>query len=236
VFLIDRIDGQVLRAAGYATSAGVAKEGNSPSELPMSRWQVSPVVAGDLIVAGPRDADAVLAWDRRTLAPVWVSPRMGAYTVVGVVGGQLIVQGNEIAAVTLSDGKRSWQTAPRTQSRFTGPAVVVGEVVVVPTSTGTMAMSAKTGQWLATVPDGVLELTPWLVGEPSGVLRAADVLGMFFSPSQVVQLGRQNDPARGNRGPERIVPGPRPVNVNPGNQSPPNQAPPPIDARPGRKP
>lgn len=247
VFAVDRFDGSVLRAAGYVPGAVTAKAGNTPSELAMSRWQSTPVLTEKVIVVGPRDLDAVMALDRRTLAVVWTAQRTGAYTVLGTAAGpagkgrNVIMQGNELAAVGLADGKRGWQTAPRTQTRFTGPAVLVGEVIVVPTSAGPMAMSASTGQWLPEVGVQMPQIRAWFGGETGGILRAADVLAAFLSPSTLAELGtgggqgrdesedgpgRAGLPGRAGGGPQRIVPGPKPERVTPGSVSPP-----PIDAR-----
>lgn len=237
VFALDRFDGTLLGAGRYPSVAGVAREGAGPSESAMSRWGASLVAVGETVVAAPRDADGVFGFDLRTLVPKWRQPRLGGYGLVGVGRGGgdevVVLQGSELMVLDAEKGVRGWQTAPRTQTRWTGPAVVVGgegsaggEVVVVPTSVGTAAVSVRTGQWLPSVPVTVVELNRLMTGEVAGVLAAADVLRAFLSSGAIGELlpGRGGGDAEpGGMGPERVVPGPS----QPARQTPRGPIPPP---------
>lgn len=184
VFQLDRFDGSVLRVATYVPGATLAKEGNMPTELPMSRWSTTPVAVGQAVVVTPRDTEDVLAFERATMRPLWRARRSGAFTPIGpaetTAGAAIVLQSrDEVIALGMGDGQPVWRTPSRTQTQFTGPAALTGDVVVVPTDKGVMALSARDGKWLPEVPVRVTEVRPWLSGEVASALRRANVLAAW---------------------------------------------------------
>lgn len=180
VFQVDRFDGSLVRAFVYPTLTYVAKEGNMPAELPASRWDSTGVVVGKSLVFAPRDTEDLFALDRETMRPVWRVKRMGAYTVIGVSGEKVILQGrDEVVALDGGSGKEVWSVVSRTNSQFTGPGVVRGGAVVLPTSKGVMALEAGNGKWMEAFPGGIVELRPWLSGEMGAVLRGANLMAAW---------------------------------------------------------
>lgn len=192
---VDRLDGTVLAVARYEAGAFVAKEGSGPVEQPMSRWNDTPVAVGGVVVVAARDTEEVRGWDTETLRPRWSASRMGAWSMVGGGRGEVVLQsGDGLVGLSGETGERRWVLEGKSVAAFVGPAVMAGEVVVVPTEAGLRAAAVRGAGgggevgWLAEVPVRVSEMRPWLGGEPLGLLRATDVLTALAGPSAALEV------------------------------------------------
>lgn len=251
LIVLDRFDGSVLGGVRYPSVGVVAREGEGPGFAPMSRWgaavvfcseKVSPEAredgssddghassgsAGVWVVAG-RDTDGVLAFDAISLRPRWKQARWQAFTLVGTTpdGSGVVLQGDELVCLSAASGGLRWSLAPRTQTRWTGPAGVyvvarrssgrgdlpreVG-VVAVPTTRGVAAASIDDGTWLEAAAVWPVDLAALVRGPVAGALLKAGVLEGVFSLGALDELlgvGERGGGAERGIGPPRVVPPP----------------------------
>ncbi len=111
----------------------------------------APIIAGDVVLCLPRDADDVMGLDRRTGRILWKNPLVLPVESLGVFNDTLIVRGRSIlAAFDVQTGRVRWFTT-LTEPNI-GRAVRLGSSVYVRTQTQLHRFDAGTGIELETRP------------------------------------------------------------------------------------
>jgi cellulose synthase operon protein C len=109
----------------------------------------SPCVYHDgLLFVAPSDAPAIFALDADTGKMVWQQNQLpDALQLLGVVGKNLIVSGERIAALDISSGhvEWAWPESDRAGIRGMGRGVVAGNEIFWPTRTEITVIDPKTG-------------------------------------------------------------------------------------------
>ncbi|MFO0840277.1 MAG: PQQ-binding-like beta-propeller repeat protein [Phycisphaerae bacterium] len=102
------------------------------------------VICDDLLIAAPMDTQDVIALDRFSGRERWRRPRGVNYYMVGAVGRGLIVGGETLVCVNLSDGETVlWRSVPLD---VIGGPVLRDQTIYVPTGVGIVALDAVTGK------------------------------------------------------------------------------------------
>ncbi|MEI6149331.1 MAG: PQQ-binding-like beta-propeller repeat protein, partial [bacterium] len=108
-------------------------------------WEESlALVAGETVVALPEDSPELLAFNRRTGAPLWARRKPNDVTyVVGRQGARLIVAGaRTVACVDLTNGREHWRTAI---GGSTGRGALCGPEVLIPSGRTILRLRAEDG-------------------------------------------------------------------------------------------
>lgn len=118
------------------------------ADSPSSPYGVdAPLLADELLVVAPQDCDDILALDRFSGRERWRVPREGVTAVLGVIDGGLIVVREGVTCLDLADGRTMrWRSVPLS---LTGRCAMAGEQLFVPTRTGVVTLSTRTGKVVA---------------------------------------------------------------------------------------
>jgi len=136
---------------------------------------VTPVVAGDQVIASASDPNLVQALDAATGAVRWTVPDVWFAEPPVVVGDTVVVSSGAAAtALALADGSVRWETPFDDSMLWTG-LVPAGDQLVAGTSDGrVVGIDAATGavRFVTPVPRG--DLTIWSVAVVGGTVIAYD--------------------------------------------------------------
>jgi outer membrane protein assembly factor BamB len=112
------------------------------------RWTVTPQRIGDALLIAPLDNDRVVAIDARSGNKLWHTDDLAAATLIGSSDNSLaIFQERSLAALDKEgDVKWTWD------GQSTGPAVVEGEFVFIPTTESTVTLTAADGKVVTNPP------------------------------------------------------------------------------------
>jgi outer membrane protein assembly factor BamB len=151
---------------------------------------VSPLVAGDVVVASASEPLLAQALDKDTGAVRWTVPDLYFFKQPVPYADTVVVSsGDAVEALALADGKVRWQT-PVEDNLWTG-LVAAGETLVAGTSNGkVVGLNAATGQvrFVTPVPRG--DLTIWAVAVVGRTALArdddGDVTGISVDTGQVL--------------------------------------------------
>jgi hypothetical protein len=103
-----------------------------------------PLVFEDLLVLAPIDADLIIAIDRLSGRKRWEVPRQSDESLIGVCPQGVILSGQRIRCVALTDGQTElWRAVPLPS---TGQAEIIAEHVFVPTRDGICVLDCRTGR------------------------------------------------------------------------------------------
>jgi hypothetical protein len=100
------------------------------------RWRGTPVLCGNVLIAAPQDTLGVYGFDAATGRLIWSADDLDVPTLIGQTPTTALFAGGAITSVEARNGKASWRWEPPRGSRITGPTVVRGSTVLVPTITG----------------------------------------------------------------------------------------------------
>jgi outer membrane protein assembly factor BamB len=193
VIAAGRFDGKLRWTRGYPTLADptvtLQQQRNWAIEHPASvvplasglslRWANTPAVSGDVVLTAPEDTGEVIALNLRDGTPIWNSADFPAATLVGIGGGAAVMAGEKIAGLNLASGKMLWTYDAQP---ILGPCVLHGDMILLPTDAGTLALSARDGL-PARSAESVPDFQSAIAAEPArGVLLANDVAHCFASP------------------------------------------------------
>jgi outer membrane protein assembly factor BamB len=161
VVAVGRFDGQVRWSAAYPASQRLPRRDawrqyrehrlhGRPAKPPVSevqllRWTNSPVLSGGAVVVAPPDVPAAFAMDRRSGEVLWEKESPDGPVLLGAAGERVIFGGERIVARDVRTGEEAWLYKPPGDVRITGPAVVLGERVHVPVSSGVVTLAAEDG-------------------------------------------------------------------------------------------
>jgi outer membrane protein assembly factor BamB len=162
VIAVGRFDGNVRWVSAYrvAENAGAGAGGGGvdrngrwtpPVEADralLTRYRSTPLACGNVVVALPQDAPAIFAFDRRTGRRLWETniAAADAYSLAGASGNVAVACGATIAGIDAGGtGKLKWKYTPARGIHLTGPAVVVGRIVLAPTTMGVVQLDATDG-------------------------------------------------------------------------------------------
>jgi outer membrane protein assembly factor BamB len=162
---LGRFDGHVRWVAVYRASDAPNARALRPPPLRWAtardaaaalrlRYRSTPAVCGDVVVAMPQDAPAIFAFDRAGGRRLWESDLQPAETfgLAGASGDMAVLCGADAVygLDAAGTGKRKWRYAPPRGDAITGPAVVLGQTVIVPTNHGPIQLDAADGKERAT--------------------------------------------------------------------------------------
>jgi outer membrane protein assembly factor BamB len=190
VIAVGRFDGKLRWTQAYQTlsdpTLALQRQREWAIEHPASlpplatglslRWANTPAVLGDVVVIAPEDSDGVIAMNLHDGKRLWNSSAMPEATLVGIAGGAVVMEGESISGLKVTDGSMAWKTSDPV---VLGPAVVRDDAIIAPSATGLTILSATTGAPTAltyTIP--TFENT--IASEPArAVLIANDVAHCF---------------------------------------------------------
>jgi outer membrane protein assembly factor BamB len=109
------------------------------------RYRSTPAVCGDVVVAMPQDVPALIAVDRAGGRRLWDTDLHEGFGLAGASGNVAVLCGAQVSGIDAVTAKLKWKYAPRGGAAVTGPAVVVGQTVVVPLTGGTVQLDASNG-------------------------------------------------------------------------------------------
>ncbi|MCE5327414.1 MAG: PQQ-binding-like beta-propeller repeat protein [Planctomycetaceae bacterium] len=136
----DLRDGALIWTRGYASSAR-----SSPDSPNFTRQGVSPVVAGAVLLAAPRDHSGVLAMRCDSGELLWEAPLTPSDRLLGAAGSVAISMNDRwVAGLDLAGGKRIWIT-PLPQPAQ-GRGALVGDSAVVIAGSTLVRIAAATGK------------------------------------------------------------------------------------------
>jgi hypothetical protein len=174
----DMVDGTVEWLLAYPQ----VRESLRPAAQ-LRREGTPPLVIGERVFVAPRDCSGVIAIDRSVGRVLWEAPLAPADQIVGATATALVVRaGDELAALDPASGHENWV---RSVGEPTGArAVLAGQDVIVPTSTGMLRIAAASGD---TVEDLRLLQPPGSARAflPDGTLLEARVAGVAVSPPKL---------------------------------------------------
>jgi outer membrane protein assembly factor BamB len=162
---VGRFDGRVRWVAVYRASDVPNARALRPPPLRWAtardaaaalrlRYKSTPVVCGDVVVAMPQDVPAIFAFDRAGGRRLWESDLQPAETfgLAGASGNMAILCGADAVygLDAAGTGKRKWRYTPPADDAITGPAAVLGQTVIVPTTHGLVQLDAADGKERAT--------------------------------------------------------------------------------------
>lgn len=106
-----------------------------------------PFIAEDLLIICPPDAPFVFAFDRFNGRQVWPPIERSAFDfVIGAAAEGLLVAGNSVACLSLTDGQTvRWRSVPM---EIAGKPCIAGDRVFVPTTAGLVTLDARNGRVL----------------------------------------------------------------------------------------
>lgn len=118
---------------------------NRNNSLPPEFGLQRPVIAGDLVIFAPADAEQIIAVDRFTGRVRWQLDNRAAYpAIVGAVPRGLVLVGHAVTCIALENGRDiRWRSVPL---EIVGRPIIDAERVWVPTRTGVLALDATTGK------------------------------------------------------------------------------------------
>ncbi len=139
------------------------------------------LVAGETVVALPEDSSEILAFNRRTGAPLWARRKPDDVTyVVGRQGARLIVAGTQtVACVDLTDGREQWRTSI---GGSTGRGALCGPEVLIPSGRTILRLRVKDGTKAGQMQAQTLD------GWPMGNLYANGDRLLVAGPEQLYAL------------------------------------------------
>jgi outer membrane protein assembly factor BamB len=160
VMAVDRFDGRIRWVGVYRETevAGgrrlmtrpgrwLGREEGERSLL--YRYKSTPVVCGNVVLAMPQDAPALLAFDRISGKSLWETDIAVAdtYGLAGASGNMAVLCGGAVVAGVDAGGtgKLKWRFAPPRGAALTGPAVVVGQTVIAPSVSGFTQLNVLDG-------------------------------------------------------------------------------------------
>jgi outer membrane protein assembly factor BamB len=159
VIAVDRFNGRIRWVGVYRESEGAnarqlrvrpvrwATQRDAEAAL-LLRYKSTPVVCNDVVIAMPQDVPALFAFDRAGGRRLWDSDLQPteAFGLAGASGNMAILCGTALTGLDAGGtGKRKWHYVPPRGDRFTGPAVVLGETVIAPTSEGIVQLNVTDG-------------------------------------------------------------------------------------------
>jgi outer membrane protein assembly factor BamB len=134
VACVGRFDGRIRWLRSYP-----------PSATPPLRWRGTPALCGEVLVTAPADAAEVIGFDAATGKALWAAKSV-APTLVGGTAMVAILAGPEgVNALNARDGKPAWHYAVPGNAKLTGPAVVTGDLVLIPTAAPMVSLRAGDG-------------------------------------------------------------------------------------------
>jgi outer membrane protein assembly factor BamB len=139
VIAVGRFDGKVRWVHTYGGA-----EARAEKALRL-RYSSTPAVCERAVVVLPQDAGAMIGLERGTGKRLWSREGAEGYAMAGAVGDVAVVSGASVAGVEALTGKPKWRYAPAGAARVTGPAVVMGQTVLVPTSSGVVQLDGISG-------------------------------------------------------------------------------------------
>ena len=149
---VGRFDGMIRWVHSYrkAEPANVAKPGRwmPPGEAEKSlqtRYRCTPIVCGDVVLTMPRDAPAVFAVDRAGGKRLWDTDIIEGFALAGGSGNMAVVCGTTLSGVDAVTAKLKWKYVPPRGVSLTGPAVVVGQTAIAPTTKGFIQLNVSDG-------------------------------------------------------------------------------------------
>ena len=163
VIAVGRFDGKIRWVCVYRepVAANPRQQGRNRSRRPpaavaagevdrglLARYKATPVVCGNVVAALPQDSPALLGIDRVTGKLLWSSDATirDAYALAGASGDIVVASGASIAGIDVGNrGILKWRFSPARGVQLTGPACVVGQTVIAPTSAGIMQLSVTDG-------------------------------------------------------------------------------------------
>ncbi len=156
----------------------------SPMHLtPLLRYASTPVISDGLAVVAPMDSQDAFGLDPLTGLSAWDTSRIGEPTLIGAVEGLAIFAGAGVVAVESASGDAKWKWQP-SRGNVTGPAALMSGVVVVPTTTGLVALNPKDGSVLAKPPASVPDLRRLTSGGGARTaLKSIDALDALGAPA-----------------------------------------------------
>ncbi|MCY2954629.1 MAG: PQQ-binding-like beta-propeller repeat protein [Planctomycetota bacterium] len=120
----------------------------NPNEL--LRWRGTPVLCENVLVIAPQDTPGAWGLAANTGRVIWASPTPADWCLVGRSDTAAIFAGTAVAAVDAPTGKVKWRYEPMGGAKITGPVVIAGGAVSVPTTDHrVVTLSAETGKLTA---------------------------------------------------------------------------------------
>jgi len=121
--------GQAAPRAEYPTRQ--ARPVN-PNEL--LRWRGTPQVCGKVVVIAPQDGGGVWGLDAVDGRVLWDRPSPPAYALIGHTESAAVFGGGSVVSVEAATGEVRWRYEALKPIRVSGPPVVAGGAVHLPTS------------------------------------------------------------------------------------------------------
>jgi len=163
---LDRFTGEIRWLTPYTAQPPTAEDirkyralrfaGKHPA-LPMSqaqalRWNAAAVATPSAIVVAPQDTAVAMALDRATGKVLWSSPDLVAPILIASFDNLAIFTGDNIAAIDAATAQLRWHYMPLKGTTINGPPALRGQFLYVPTTKGTVALSASDGTESPTAP------------------------------------------------------------------------------------
>jgi hypothetical protein len=165
-----------------------AQSGRSPPGLPaqdvldslQSRFIDTPQACDQAVLCAPSDAPQVAAYDPLTGRRLWQTDQYALFTLFGHTRDTVFLQEESIIALDAATGTRKWEWRPGAGA-ITGAAIVHNDLIIIPTTTGPVAINATTGA-NARVPDGCVNFRRITAADPA-FIQHAGASGSFGLPS-----------------------------------------------------
>lgn len=143
-----------------------------PQPRPIESGVDRPIVADNLLVVAPLDTTEIFGIDRFSGRERWRFPRREYVGLVGVIDQGLVVIGNGLACLDLSDPEGRpprWRTVGLD---VVGHPAISGQRIFVPTRNGVATIDGKTGKLIAD--EGFLPIRDRMSAESESTMNAAD--------------------------------------------------------------
>ncbi|MEK7270394.1 MAG: PQQ-binding-like beta-propeller repeat protein, partial [Planctomycetota bacterium] len=174
-------DARTGRALWCATYKSVPDGAKRREVIENRRATDPPVASAGRIVALPRDADELCAWNAATGEPLWSVPRERDRSLLGIAGGFLVTAGERVRALDPETGIAKSETILPAPAEAAG--ALAGESALVPTAAGIVRVSVRDAR--------VLETTTWDGDGPGNLSIAA---GLLFVATGDAIHARENWP------------------------------------------
>ncbi|HEY3322221.1 MAG TPA: PQQ-binding-like beta-propeller repeat protein [Planctomycetota bacterium] len=116
-----------------------------------SRGPQPALIADDLIIVAPKDANGVIAFERQSGTVRWRKELFDARFLIGLSGGNVLLADDTLTAVRLSNGTTAWEHPLVGQWLFGQPTLSGGQIYA-PTDKELRRIDARSGCFIGSTP------------------------------------------------------------------------------------
>jgi outer membrane protein assembly factor BamB len=150
---VGRFDGRIRWVYTYRETDAAKGEkanrwmGHGEGEKSLQvRYRCTPVVCGEMVLTMPQDAPAVFGVERSSGKMLWETDLYGGYALAGASGNIAVICGDSLSGIDVVKKRLIWKYEPPRGGSLSGPAVVQGQTVIAPTTSGFIQLNVSDGK------------------------------------------------------------------------------------------